>query len=284
MANLVGLSAFVISEGLFNKSQIVPADAIGQGRGMSFLLLTFIAAVFLLAGFIKGVIGLGLPTVSMGLLAVAMPPAQALAIVIVPGILTNIWQTFGGPYFLGIVRRLWPLLLSLAAGIWLNRDMMTGPYARYGTVLIGVLLVIYAVISLRKFALVVPAPQEKWIGGIIGLTTGVISGATGVQVIPSMPFFQALGMKKDELIQALGVFFTVATVAQAFNLSAAGILDESTALPGVIALAFSFTGMAVGQTVRTRLEPETFRRWFLIAMIVLGIYLACVATYEIYLA
>ena len=199
-------------------------------------------------------------------------------------ILTNIWQTFVGPYFLGIVRRLWPLLLGLAIGIRLDGDMMTGPYARYGTVLIGVLLVIYAIISLRKFALTVRPRDETWIGGIIGLITGLISGATGVQVIPSMPFLQALGMKKDELIQALGVFFTVATLVQTFNLSAAGILDESIALPGVIALACSFTGMAVGQTIRTRLEPEAFRRWFLISMIVLGIYLAAAASYEIYFA
>jgi uncharacterized membrane protein YfcA len=251
---------------------------------MSISLLIFIAAVFLLAGFVKGVIGLGLPTVSMGLLAVAMAPAHALAIVIVPGILTNIWQTFVGPYFLGIVRRLWPLLLGLAVGIRLTGDMMTGPYARYGTVFIGVLLVIYATITLRNFVLTIKPKDEKWIGGVIGLVTGVISGATGVQVVPSMPFMQALGMKRDELIQALGVFFTVATVAQAFNLSAAGILDESIALPGVIALALSFTGMAIGQTVRTRLEPEAFRRWFLISMILLGIYLACAASYEIYFA
>lgn len=252
--------------------------------GMSHFLLIFITLVFLLAGFVKGVIGLGLPTVSMGLLAVAMPPAHALAIVIAPGILTNIWQTFAGPYFLGIVKRLWPLLLSLAIGIWLNADMMTGPYARYGTILIGVLLVIYAIVSLRKVAITVRPRDEKWVGGVIGFVTGVISAATGVQVIPSMPFMQALGMKKDELIQALGVFFTIATVAQAFNLSAAGILDESTALPGVVALAASFTGMAIGQAVRTRLEPETFRRWFLIAMILLGIYLAAIASYEIYFA
>ena len=252
--------------------------------GMAHSLLIFIAAVFLLAGFVKGVIGLGLPTVSMGLLAVAMPPAHALAIVIAPGILTNIWQTFAGPYFLGIVKRLWPLLLSLAVGIWLNADMMTGPYARYGTILIGVLLVIYAIVSLRKVAITVRPRDEKWVGGVIGFVTGVISAATGVQVIPSMPFMQALGMKKDELIQALGVFFTIATVAQAFNLSAAGILDESTALPGVVALAASFSGMAIGQAVRTRLEPETFRHWFLIAMILLGIYLAAVASYEIYFA
>lgn len=251
---------------------------------MAHLLLIFIAAAFLLAGFVKGVIGLGLPTVSMGLLAVAMAPAHALAIVIVPAVLTNLWQTFAGPYFLAIVKRLWPLLLGLLVGIWLNADMMTGPYARYGTVLIGILLVIYAIISLRRVSITVRPRDEKWIGGIIGLATGVISAATGVQVVPSMPFMQALGMKKDELIQALGVFFTAATLAQALNLSAAGILDESVAVPGVIALAASFTGMASGQAVRTRLEPEAFRRWFLIAMILLGIYLAVVASYEIYLA
>ncbi len=251
---------------------------------MTLTLLIFIAVVFLLAGFVKGVIGLGLPTVSMGLLAVAMPPAHALAIVIAPGILTNIWQTFAGPYFLGIVKRLWPLLLGLAIGIRLDGDMMTGPYARYGTVLIGVLLVTYAIVSLRKFTVTVRPQDEKWVGGVIGLTTGVISGVTGVQVVPSMPFMQALGMKKDELIQALGVFFTIATLVQAFNLSAAGLLNESTALPGVIALAGSFTGMAIGQMVRTRLEPDTFRRWFLVSMIVLGIYLAVVASYEIHFA
>jgi hypothetical protein len=99
-----------------------------------------------------------------------------------------------------------------------------------------------------------------------------------------MPYFQAIGMEKDELVQALGVFFTVATLALAFNLTAAGVLDESTALPGVIALACSFTGMATGQAVRTRLEPDVFRRWFLISMILLGIYLAGAASYEIYFA
>lgn len=276
--------AFGIAEGSFNKLQIVPAAPIGQCQPMSNLLLIFIAAAFLLAGFVKGVIGLGLPTVSMGLLAVAMAPAHALAIVIVPAILTNIWQTFVGPYFLGIVKRLWPLLLGLVVGLRLNADMMTGPYARYGTALIGILLVIYAIVSLRRFVFTVKPRDEKWIGGVIGLITGVISAATGVQVVPSMPYLQALGMKKDELIQALGVFFTVATLVQAFNLTAAGVLDQSTALPGVIALAASFTGMAVGQSVRTRLEPEAFRRWFLISMILLGIYLTAIATYEIHFA
>jgi uncharacterized protein len=247
-------------------------------------LLIFIVAVFLLAGFVKGVIGLGLPTVSVGLLAVAMPPAHALAIVIVPAILTNIWQTFVGSYLRDIVRRLWPLLVSLAIGIRLNAGMMTGPYARYGTILLGILLVIYAITGLRNFVFSIKPRDEKWTGAIVGLTTGVISAATGVQVVPSMPYFQAIGMEKDELVQALGLFFTVATLALAFNLSAAGLMDQSTALPGVIALACSFIGMAIGQAVRTRMEPAVFRRWFLISMIFLGIYLAGAAIYKLYFA
>jgi uncharacterized protein len=244
-------------------------------------LLIFITAAFVLAGFIKGVIGLGLPTVSMGLLAVTMPPSQALAIVIAPAIVTNIWQTFVGPYLRNIIIRLWPLMLGTAFGIWLNGDMLTGPYARYGTVILGVLLAIYATISLRKFTFRVAPSNEKWIGGIVGVITGVISAATGVQVVPSMPFMQSIGMEKDELVQALGVYFTVATLALAFNLTAAGLLSAATALPGVIALVASFVGMFIGQAVRTRMEPDTFRRWFLIAMIFLGIYLVGSAIYNI---
>lgn len=236
--------------------------------------LLIIAAVFAFAGFIKGVIGLGLPTVSIGLLAVAMPPAQAVAIVIVPAIVTNIWQTFAGSYLRDILRRLWPLLLGTVIGIRLGAGLMTGPYARYGSLVLGVLLVAYGILGLSKRSFHVAPNREKWIGGPVGLITGVISAATGVQVIPSMPYLQAIGMEKDELVQALGVFFTTATLALAVNLTDAGLLSTATALPGLIALATAFAGMFGGQAVRTRMHPDTFRRWFLIALMGLGLYLA----------
>ena len=234
----------------------------------------------LLAGFIKGVVGLGLPTVAIGLLAVTMQPSRAIAIVIVPAIVTNIWQTFAGPYLRDIIRRLWPLMAGTVIGIWLNAGMLSGPYAHYGPIVLGVLLVIYAIVGLSKFSFSVARSNEKWVGGIVGLLTGAVSAATGVQVIPSMPFIQAIGMEKDEFVQALGVFFTVATVALAFTLTSAGLLSASTALPGAVAMASAFAGMFIGQVVRSRMQPEAFRRWFLIAMILLGLYLAGSAVYN----
>jgi uncharacterized membrane protein YfcA len=217
----------------------------------------------------------------MGLLATTMAPSQALAIVIVPAVVTNIWQTFVGPYLPDIVRRLWPLLIGTAAGIWLNAGSLTGPYAPYLPIALGIILVIYAVLGLSKIAFKVARRNEKWVGGIVGVVTGLISAATGVQVIPSMPFLQAIGMEKDELVQALGVFFTVATVALTVNLTTSGLLTAATALPGAVAMACSFGGMFIGQTLRTRMPADAFRRWFLIAMIFLGLYIAATAIYKL---
>ena len=152
----------------------------------------------------------------------------------------------------------------------------------YGTVVLGALLVIYAIVGLSRFNFKVARRHEKWVGGIVGLITGLISAATGVQVIPSVPFMQAIGMDKDELVQALGVFFTNATLALAFNLTASGLLTAATALPGAVAMMASFTGMFIGQAVRTRMQPDVFRRWFLISMILLGIYLAGSALLKIH--
>src|SRR5882757_10874124 len=279
---VLGCPAFGMAEGILRNLQIVPCAPIGQSAAMIDSMLVLVAGALLLAGFIKGVLGLGLPTVSMGLLAVTMPPGQALAIIIVPAIVTNIWQTFVGPYLRDIMRRLWPLMIGTVIGIWLNAGLLTGPYAPYGTIVLGVLLVIYAIVGLNKFSFKVARRDEKWIGGIVGVVTGLISAATGVQVIPSMPFMQAIGMEKDELVQALGVFFTSATVALAFNLTSAGLLTAATALPGAVAMAGAFTGMFIGQAVRDRMQSDVFRRWFLISMILLGLYLAASALVRIH--
>lgn len=235
------------------------------------LIAVFVA--FMLAGFVKGVIGLGLPTIAIGLLATVMTPAHALAIVIAPAIITNIWQTFGGPYFYDIVRRLWPLLIATCLGVWTAADLLTGRYAPYGALVIGVLLVIYASLGLSRVEFSVAKKDEYWLGSIMGAISGVITAGTGVQAIPAMPFMQAIGMEKDELVQALGIYFTTGTVALIFNLADAGLLNVAIALPGAIAMAAAFLGMFLGQVLRARMEPATFRRWFLISMILLGLYL-----------
>jgi uncharacterized membrane protein YfcA len=89
-----------------------------------------------------------------------------------------------------------------------------------------------------------------------------------------MPYLQAIGMERDEFIQALGVFFMTSTTAMLFNLSSSGLLTREVAIPSTLGLITSLIGMYLGQMFRQRLPEETFRRFFLVSMIILGGYLA----------
>jgi len=233
----------------------------------------FIGAVFVLAGVVKGVTGLGLPTVSMGLLAVVMTPLQAAALVVLPTFLTNIWQLVAGPSLKPVILRLWPMMAAICLGTLAGAGLMTGPYARYGTLFLGVTLVVYALTALASLHIKVAKAHEPWLGPVVGAVTGVIAAATGVFMIPSVPYLQAIGFDKEDFVQALGLTFTVSTIALSINLALAGALRISLAGPTLGVLAMAALGMWAGQELRLRLSPQTFRRWFLIGLALLGIYL-----------
>src|SRR5215467_13837913 len=88
--------------------------------------------------FVKGVVGLGLPTISMGLLATAMPPVDAAGILLLPSFVTNVWQMLAGRTLRIVFRRLWPMMFAVCAGTWTGLGLMTGASAKFGTALLGV--------------------------------------------------------------------------------------------------------------------------------------------------
>ena len=98
----------------------------------------------------------------------------------------------------------------------------------------------------------------------------LVTGATGVFVIPAVPYLQALGLERDELVQALGLSFTVSTVALTAGLVWQGAFEGDNLLFSGLAIAPALAGMWAGQVVRNRVDPPVFRRWFLISLLVLG--------------
>jgi uncharacterized membrane protein YfcA len=172
------------------------------------------------------------------------------------------------------VKRLGGLLVAACVGTWLGAGWLTGPYARYGVIVLGLLLMIYAVISLAAVRISVSRDKEVWLGPIAGLISGLLTAATGVFVIPAIIYMQGIGLEKEELVQALGLSFTVSTIALSFNLIGAGVLTFSLASSATIALVAALAGMWIGQVVRLRLDQATFRRWFFIGLLLLGIYLS----------
>jgi uncharacterized membrane protein YfcA len=178
-----------------------------------------------------------------------------------------------GPAFAVVVRRLWSMMAGVSIGTWAGLGLMTGATARFGAALLGVALALYAMAGLAVLRLSVPKGWEPILSPAVGAITGLISAATGVFVIPAVPYLQAIGLEKEELVQALGLSFTVSTIALAVNVGLEGGLRLFPVSETLVALALACVGMWIGQALRLRMSPMTFRQWFFAGLLVLGGYL-----------
>jgi uncharacterized membrane protein YfcA len=235
--------------------------------------LIIVALTFILAGTVKGVTGMGLPTVAMGVLGVFMPPVAAASLLLIPSFVTNVWQLFTGPGFTSLLSRLWLMMLGTVIGTVAGSWLLTNVNTKWATVGLGAALAIYALSGLLARPLAVPARAERWLSPVIGLATGVVTGGTGVFVIPAVPYLQALGLNRDNLVQAMGLSFTISTIALGIGLAEGGAFHSKNIVASALAIIPSLLGMWLGTAVRERISQEAFRRGFLYCLVVLGIEL-----------
>ncbi|MEI6161026.1 MAG: TSUP family transporter [Roseococcus sp.] len=225
-----------------------------------------IAAVFLLAGFSKGLIGLGLPTIAMALLTLLLSPAEAAALLLLPSFVTNLVQIAPAREAWRLTRRLWPMLAGVVLGTALGGWLWGGFGGRYGGVLLGLALAGYGALGLLAWRPHWPERLGVW----IGTATGALTAATGVFVIPAVPWLQGIGLARDELVRALGLAFLVSTLALGVLLGGSGALDAARVLASALALLPALAGQALGARLRGRLSETMFKRVFFAGLLVLG--------------
>lgn len=233
--------------------------------------LLLIAATFFLAGMVKGVTGMGLPTVAMAILGALLSPLTAAALLIVPSFLTNLWQLAAGPALFSLSRRLWPLLVASFCGSLLTAPVLAGGVnSGTSTAALGAALCVYALYTLLAGPLRAPPRLERWLQAPVGLATGLVTGATGVFVIPAVPWLQALGLRREELVQALGLSFTLSTLALAGGLALQGGFHPGDLPLSLLATLPALAGMSAGRFLRQRVSATVFRRCFLFLLLLLG--------------
>lgn len=233
-------------------------------------VLAAVMATFFIGGFIKGVTGMGLPTVAMGVLGSLISPGAAAALLVVPSFVTNVWQLLAGPSLGRIVGRFWPMMLAIIVGTITGTSLLSSGDTQVTTCALGAALVLYATYTLFARRLLVPPKHEVWLSPLTGIATGLVTGGTGVFVMPAVPYLQAVGLEKNDLVQALGLSFTVSTIALAVGLILHGAFHLNSFAMSALAIAPSLGGMWSGQMLRNMVSPPIFRRWFLIGLLLLG--------------
>jgi len=235
--------------------------------------LILVALTFLLAGGVKGIIGLGLPTVSLAILTATLGLHPAMALLVVPSFVTNFWQALVGGHGREIFGRIWPLLVFATVTVWIGATALTRVDVSLLSALLGILIAMYSIVSLTHPRVAIPRRWEKLAGPLVGTINGVLTGMTGSFVFPSILYLQAINLPRDVFIQAMGILFTASTVALGISLGRHSLLTTELGAVSAASVVPAVIGMLLGQRLRRRMSEAIFRRVFFLALLALGLYI-----------
>jgi hypothetical protein len=235
-------------------------------------ILGIATAAFIIAGFVKGVVGFGFPIIALIILTLSIGLLDALAVVVIPTLVTNLWQAFSGKYLLTILGRMWRYFLVAAVFIWITSDYLNVIDINWLTMLLGTVLFFFALSRLFNFHFTVPPRYESVLAIPLGAVNGILTGLTGSFMVPSVLYMQAIGFRGNMLVQAMGIFFSISVFTLAISLGRNDLISAEQAQLSSLALIPSIIGLLIGRWTRQQIDEDRFQQIFLMSVLVLGGY------------
>jgi uncharacterized membrane protein YfcA len=236
---------------------------------------TLALALFSLAlgGVLKGATGAGAPVVAIPALALLYDVKLAVVIMMVPNLLTNVWQLYQFKSDLMPGRLVSTFSIAGATGALLGSWLLS--WLPQTTLSLIVATSVFGFIAFRLLNAnwVLSYENALKISIPVGLVAGTLQGSSGISGPVSLSFFNSMGLERPTFIANISVFFIAMTLAQIPALMSLGLMKPHHFLAGAIAMAPIVLFMPFGNFLAKRFSKNVFDRLMLILLLSLAIKL-----------
>ncbi len=236
-------------------------------------LLLIALAAFLVAGIIKGTIGIGLPTITISLLAQVTDPRVAIALLLLPALVTNVWQVYRGGRLRQSVQSLWPFGITMLVLIYVSSLYAAVVDVDYLVAGIGCMVVLWTLSSLIKAPPRIPAKLDRPVQFAAGAISGLIGGLTAIWSPPMVMYLHARRIDKDEFVAFTGFLILCGTVPLTLGYLTNGLLTTDLALSSSLMIVPTLLGFSIGERLRAHLNGGQFQKMLLIIFCLMGLNL-----------
>lgn len=240
---------------------------------MEITIIVAVLASFFFSAFLKGVTGLGFSTVCLGILATLMDLKVAIPLVFFPSLFSNIMVMVEAGRFFEALKRFWLLYLSAVPGLLFGIWILDSSQGNLPKAVLGAVMTAYGVWGLRNGYIRLSLRSEKRLLLPIGITTGIVNGMTGSQIIPIMPYLLSLKIDKELFIQTINGAFTLNTLIMMAVLGQLGLLTSSVLTVSAMGIIPVVLGIAFGGRIRKNVSEKSYRKMVFLLLIVLGLSL-----------
>lgn len=232
--------------------------------------LLWCAFALFIGGVIKGTFGIGTPLLTVPLMSLVLPPQLTVVLMAAPVLLANGWQAFKAGNSIAVLRRFWPMCVAMLMFTWVGTSVLASIDARPLIVIIGSLIVTFALIQYARPRYRCPPRLERSAGIAAGMVAGVVGGVSSMFGPPLILFLLSLHLRKNDFVQSISILFLWAVIPWVASLYLSGMLDARTTLLSLAAALPTICGIAAGQRLRRYVDDARFRGWILFIVAISG--------------
>lgn len=237
---------------------------------LSFGLLAAASLTLFAGGLVKGVAGVGLPLVSVTLLAFFLPPHTAVILLAIPILLSNLIQMVQGGSVFHTIRRFWPLILPTvictSLGVRLLGDMNGETLA----LALGVLTATLSAILLAVPRFHIPHRLQRPLAPVAGITAGLVGGITSFYGPVLMLYLLGLDLKRDDFVRSIATIYLAAVIPFNLSITFHGLLGWPEFLASCAAMIPVYFGMELGRHLRGHIPEDRFKKGVLALLLIIG--------------
>jgi uncharacterized membrane protein YfcA len=238
-----------------------------------FILITSLIAVFLIAGMVKGTVGLGLPTTALGLMTLFLDPRMAITIMIFPLVLSNAWQMYRAGHIIPTARRYMPMAICLALFVWISVNMTINVADWILMAALGFSILLFVAVNASNIAPQIPDRNDTVVQSIAGIIGGIMGGLTSVWAPPLVIYLAARQTSKDDFVRATGLIFSIGSIPLAAGYFRAGLMTGEMISLSTLVLIPTFAGFWIGERLRHNMSEAAFKKIVLIVFFLMGLNL-----------
>ena len=232
------------------------------------LLIASICGIFIFAGIVKGFLGIGLPAAAMGLLTLIIPPTEAISLLWLPILFSNMFQYGRAKNKREIAVTYKWFAAAIFISIFLTSLFINDYPTALLTVAIGIAMVVFSMNLLFGLSLPV-GPGRGWQVGV-GIVSGVLGGLSSIWSPPVAMYLMARNTPKDMFIGATGFLFLAGCLPLGAGLVISGLITWSVIVKSLLGLLMTLIGFRIGEILRERISQDRFRQVVLVAFLIMG--------------
>jgi len=226
--------------------------------------------IYFLAGVVKGTLGLGFPTTAIAMFSLFVDARSAVAYVVIPMCVTNIWQIYRSGRLLEVCQRNWRLIVAMMIAIAITSVISADLPMKLLTFVLGLAISLFAILGLLKSAPLLPEKYDKPAQLIAGVLSGTMGGLVGVWAPMLVTYLYSRRVNPTEFVQSMGVFLLLGSLVLLVGYTHTGVINAGNAPFSLFLVLPALLGFSIGEQLRDGLDRETFEKIILVFFLIIG--------------